>query len=132
MLDQGLWTSLRDGGASTRIVRGDSDDPLLGAVRFSTPQERTIDVVVIAGGWVRAILEGTTAFAFAGTDVAVASASSLVLLKLYAGGPKDAWDIRALLESQDEPDALRADVDERVESMPAECRRLWAQLRKAG
>ena len=132
VLDQGLWTSLRDGGASIRIVRGDPDDPLLGAVRISSPQERTIDVVVIPGGWVRAILENTTTFPFAGTDVAVASASSLVLLKLYAGGPKDAWDIRALLESQDEPDALRADVDERVESMPAECRRLWARLRKAG
>jgi len=130
VLDPGLWTSLRDGGASTRIVRGDPDDPLLGAVRISTPQERTIDIVVIPGGWVRDILEGTTAFAFAGTDVAVASASGLILLKLYAGGAKEAWDIRALLESRDDPNSLRADVDARIESMPAECRRLWAQLRK--
>lgn len=128
VLDPGLWTSLRDGGASTRIVRGDPDDPLLGAVRISTPQERTIDIVLIRGGWVRAILEGTTTFAFAGADVPVASASGLVLLKLYAGGPKDAWDIRALLESHDDLDSLRADVDQQVESMPADCRSLWARL----
>jgi len=130
VLDPGLWTSLRKGGASTRIVRGDPDDPLLRAVRISTPLERTVDIVVILGGRVRDILEGTTTFAFAGTDVTVASAWALILLELYAEGPKDAWDIRALLEAQREPDSLRSDVDARIESMPAECRRLWARLRK--
>ena len=130
VLERDLWTSLRDGGASARILRGDPDDPLLGAVRITSPEDRSIDIVVIPGGWVRTVLGEATTFAFAGTDVPVASASSLILLKLYAGGPKDAWDIRALLESHAEPDTLRAEVDARIGSVPTECRRLWTRLRE--
>lgn len=129
VLDRDLWTSLHDHGASARILRGDPDDPLLGAVRITSPDERSIDIVIVAGSWVRTVLGEANTFAFAATDVPVASASSLILLKLYAGGPKDAWDISALLDSVDDPDSLRAEVDARIESIPAECGQLWARLR---
>jgi hypothetical protein len=52
-----------------------------------------------------------------------------VLLKLHAGGPKDAWDIRALLEVADDPAAVQAGVDRAIDRLPADARHLWARLR---
>ena len=52
-----------------------------------------------------------------------------VLLKLHAGGPKDAWDIRSLLESETAPGVIRAEVDRVVPRLSAESRHLWEKLR---
>ena len=51
------------------------------------------------------------------------------MLKLFAGGPKDAWDIRALLESHEDAKAIQADVDRMVTRLPAEGLILWERLR---
>jgi hypothetical protein len=54
--------------------------------------------------------------------------TGLILLKLYAGGSKDAWDIQALLEAREDSDAVRAEVDRLVDRLPAECSDLWRRL----
>jgi hypothetical protein len=53
----------------------------------------------------------------------------LILLKLHAGGPKDAWDIRSLLEVVAEPQAVVARVDSQVGRLPLDARRLWVRVR---
>lgn len=55
--------------------------------------------------------------------------AGLVLLKLYAGGSKDAWDVHWLLESHEQADAIRAEVDLMVPRLPPECLRLWDRVR---
>jgi hypothetical protein len=51
----------------------------------------------------------------------------LVLLKLHAGGPKDAWDVRSLLDASPDAATLRADVERALPALGAEAGRLWAQ-----
>jgi hypothetical protein len=55
----------------------------------------------------------------------------LVLLKLYAGGPQDLWDIRQLLDASDAPD-LVAQVDAEVGHLDVDARRLWTTVRDSG
>jgi hypothetical protein len=52
-----------------------------------------------------------------------------VLLKLHAGGPKDAWDIRALFEVLDDPAAVQAEVERAIDRLPPDARQLWSRLR---
>jgi hypothetical protein len=49
-------------------------------------------------------------------------------LKLLAGGPKDAWDILALLEVVPSPEIVRGDVETVLPRLPADARGLWARL----
>jgi hypothetical protein len=48
-----------------------------------------------------------------------------VLLKLYAGGAQDAWDIAQLLDASP---AIEAQVEASLVELPAECARLWRQI----
>jgi len=59
--------------------------------------------------------------------IAVPSAADLVLLKLYAAGPQDAWDIAQLLNADDR-EALVGEVAARVGELPEDCRHLWEKL----
>lgn len=59
--------------------------------------------------------------------VAVPTAADIILLKLYAGGPQDAWDIAQLL-ADDDRDAVVREVGERIGELPPDCRRLWESL----
>ncbi len=54
-------------------------------------------------------------------------ASDLILLKLYAGGGQDAWDIEQLLAT-DERGALVAAVDAEVGSLPADAQQRWRRV----
>jgi predicted nucleotidyltransferase len=54
--------------------------------------------------------------------------SDLMLLKLYAGGPHDAWDIDQLLTVDVSGDAAR-DVDDHVGDLPADASALWMKIR---
>jgi hypothetical protein len=58
----------------------------------------------------------------------VVAARDLVLLKLYAGGTQDLWDVRALLELPGR-DELVAHVDEDVADLSADMRARWAGVR---
>ena len=55
----------------------------------------------------------------------VARAADLILLKLYAGGPQDVWDIDQLL---DVDGTLAAEVEAGLRWLPAECASLWRSI----
>src|SRR4051794_1588650 len=106
-----LWEPLKDLGAVFEIQKGDIFDPLAGVVRVSLPRERPVDVVVGKFTWQRKVIErALEAPRSTGEDIPVVRAVDLILLKLYAGGPRDAWDIQQLLVTEDR-ESLIAEVD---------------------
>ncbi|MGH7356491.1 MAG: hypothetical protein ACRELS_18185 [Candidatus Rokuibacteriota bacterium] len=60
-----------------------------------------------------------------GVSVPVVAAADLVLLKLYAGGSQDMWDIEQLLAGPGRA-ALVAGVV--LPALPEDARRLWARI----
>jgi predicted nucleotidyltransferase len=123
-----LWAELKTNGAALRILKGDYDDPLAGSVRLRS-EAQIVDVVVGRYVWQREILDDAERRSIGEVELPVARPAGLVLLKLHAGGPKDAWDIRSLLESHAAPDAIRADVDQVIPRLSADSRQLWEKLR---
>lgn len=79
---------------------------------------RAVDLVIGRGAWQDAILARATPVRIGAAD--------LVLLKLYAGGTQDKWDIEQLLAA-DSGGAVRADVDARLQALPPAARTLWAK-----
>ena len=97
---------------------------------FSFEGDRTVDVVVGRYAWQAEIVESAERMTLGEVAVKVAQPAGLVLLKLYAGGPKDAWDIESLLESHESSDEIKVEVDSSVARLPAECRELWKRLQR--
>jgi hypothetical protein len=97
VLSPDVWAPLQSSEVVVDIRRGDADDPLAGVVGVTERPARGVALVL---------------------------ARDLVLLKLYAGGTQDLWDVRALL---DLPDAgsLASDVDQDLASLPADMRERW-------
>lgn len=121
-LDAALWDDLPNTGADIR--RGDTDDPLAGVIRFRAAGERDVDLVVGRGAWQRDIISRAEAVRIGDIDVPVVTAADLVLLKLYAGGTQDKWDIEQLLAADPAGD-LRAQVVSRLGALPQRSRDLW-------
>jgi hypothetical protein len=88
-----------------------------------------VDVVVGRDAWQQEIIEAADPVSLGDLSVPVARSAGLVLLKLHAGGPKDAWDIRALLEASDDAGAVQNEVERILPRLPADARRLWSRLR---
>lgn len=59
--------------------------------------------------------------------VGVARAADLILLKLFAGGPQDAWDVTQLLAVPDRS-ALVAEVEAALPALPEDARQLWRRV----
>ncbi len=131
VLHGAMWESLESEGASVLLVIGDADDPLAGNVRISRPADRTVDVVVGRHPWQRRIVDESERLSIGEVELKVARPAALVLLKIYAGGPKDAWDALSLLESlgRQDRDAVEAEVDRMTSHLPPDCRRLWERIR---
>ncbi len=131
-LSPGLWTKLEAKGVHVLLLRGDTDDPLAGNVRLSVPEDRIVDVVVGRHVWQQEIVDDAESLSIGEIALPVAKPAGLVLLKLYAGGPKDAWDVRALLEGLDAPNrrAVEDEVGRIVPRLPRECGHLWDRLRE--
>jgi hypothetical protein len=125
VLAAATWEPLRKGGAGVDIQRGDLDDPLGGVVRITAAGQRPIDVVLGKGRWQARSLERADRLP---DGPPVVAARDLVLLKLYAGGTQDLWDVRALLESPDSA-GLIAQVDEDLVDLPADMRARWGDMR---
>jgi hypothetical protein len=117
------WNDLRSRGIAVEIRKGDLSDPLAGVVRCQAPGESPLDVVVGKFAWQARLLE--RAEPLGGTSVV--RAADLILLKLYAGGLQDAWDVQQLL-ARPFRDELIQEVEPRLSDLPARCRGLWAKL----
>ena len=121
------WATLERDGVAVTIRSGSADDPLAGVVRLTTSDEPPIDLIVGRERWQAQALDRATACTIDDLVVPVATPADLVLLKLYAGGPQDAWDILQLLEAVDRA-ALVAEVEAALPDLPEDSRRLWARL----
>jgi len=129
-LDGSYWASLRAGGVEETVHRGDESDPLAGVVRLRAVGETAIDLVVGRARWQTEVIRRATPATLEGVEVRAACPADLILLKLYAGGPQDAWDIGQLLSIGDTA-ALARDVEERLPDLPQDARRLWTRIRAA-
>lgn len=126
-LEPALWAGLGEDEVRIAIRRGDHDDPLAGVVRFDADGERPVDLIVGRGSWQTRILHRAPRLDLGEVVVAVPSAADLVLLKLYAGGPQDAWDIAQLLNGADR-DVVVGEVRERLGELPSDCHHLWEKI----
>jgi hypothetical protein len=126
-LDPRMWDSFESLGVAFRVNRGDLEDPLAGVVRFTASGEGPVDLVVGKSPWQTSIAARAGRARIDDVTLPVARASDLVLLKLYGGGPQDAWDIEQLLDSGDRA-ALVAEVNAAVAALPADARELWSRI----
>lgn len=124
VLDRQFWSALVAGGVAIDVRRGDQDDPLVGVVRASAETERPVDVIVGRHAWQRRAIERARALP---SGERVVRPRDLVLLKLYAGGDQDVWDIRQLLAATDR-NALIAEVEEDLSGLPPQAAALWATI----
>lgn len=129
-LDATWWAPLSETGVKVSPARGDADDPLAGVVRFEAAGERPVDLVVGRHRWQRRVLDRAAPAMIGGTSLPTVLARDLVLLKLFAGGSQDAWDVEQLLAGPDR-EALVAAVAADVGDLPAPCGRLWNRILKA-
>ena len=127
-LEASTWAPLARSGIEIRLRRGDSDDPLAGVVRFTAAGDDPVDLIVGKSRWQVGILDRSREAVVEGTRVPVADAADLIALKLYAGGPQDAWDIEQLLGTAD-GGGLAAAVERMLPDLPDEPRALWARIR---
>lgn len=128
VLRSARWQRLGESGATIEIRHGDIQDPLVGVVRVSRAGERPVDVIVGEGAWQDRILEEASVRQISDVEVPVVNEVGLVLLKLYAGGPQDRWDIEQLLLQTADRTQLERSIGERVSELPARCSRLWERM----
>ena len=127
VLAEGFWVPLRGPDLSVDIRRGDHEDPLAGVVRLEAASDRPVDVIVAKHAW------QSHAIARAERPPGgppVVTPADLVLLKLYAGGSQDLWDVRELLATPG-GETIARQVDEALAAMPSEMRNRWTSLRRA-
>jgi len=127
-LSPAYWESLRAGGVEVNIQRGDADDPLEGVARLTAADQPPVDLVVGKGSWQAGIISRASEAEIEGVAVPVAGRADLVLLKLYAGGPQDAWDIEQLLVGEEQT-SMASELERRLQELPEESRALWRRIR---
>ena len=127
VLDATFWAAL-----AADIERdsrpGDATDPLAGVVRFRAFEERDVDIVVGRGGWNVDVVTHAENDRHHGRDLPTARMEDLILLKLYAGGSQDRWDIEQLLATSDKAAVIGA-VERSLDRLPPDAQRLWRVLR---
>ncbi len=129
-LDPDMWTELRREATRIDIRRGDADDPFRAVIRLDRAGEFPVDVLVGRFSWQRDVIRRAKAVEIGGTKVPVVEAADLILLKLFAGGTQDLWDVRRLLDVVASREAVAREVDTRVEALPRDSRDYWERLRR--
>jgi hypothetical protein len=125
VLAPAFWTPFAEDPVTVAARRGDDDDPLAGVVRLERTGDRPVDVIVGRHGWQADAVARATA---AGGGIPVVQPADLVLLKLYAGGTQDLWDIRELLALPG-GEALTRAVDRALDHLPQFMRDHWDRAR---
>ncbi|MDE0830043.1 MAG: hypothetical protein OSB03_12665 [Vicinamibacterales bacterium] len=127
VLDATFWAAL-----AADIERdsrpGDATDPLAGVIRFRAFEERDVDIVVGRGGWNIDVVTHAENARHHGRGLPTARMEDLILLKLYAGGSQDRWDIEQLLATSDKAAVIGA-VERSLDRLPPDAQRLWRVLR---
>lgn len=128
-LDPRTWAELSAEGAAVEVREGDVEDPLAGVARVQRAGDRPVDIVVGHPGWQEEILRRALSQKIGGVEIPVVLASDLVLLKLFAGGKQDRWDIEQLLAGPDR-EQLIDDVRREIVRLPSRCRKMWKEITK--
>jgi predicted nucleotidyltransferase len=126
-LTESLWAPLRESGGTVAVSKGTWEDPLAGVVRCTRVRERPIDIVIGKFRWQREAIERATSARVGQLDLPVLGAADLILLKLYAGGPQDAWDIQQLLAVEARQELVR-EVEERLGDLRPESAAFWRKV----
>ncbi len=79
------------------------------------------------GAWDTGVLERADRTRYHGRELPAARIDDLILLKLYAGGSQDRWDIEQLLARPDRTAIIDA-VEQALSQLPADAQRLWRTL----
>ena len=127
-LDEDFWDGIRSARIRVQVRRGDPDDPLAGVVRLATIDQDPVDVVVGKGAWQARIFDRARETEIDDISLPLATREDLILLKLFAGGPQDLWDVEQLLAGGDRA-AVSAEVERALPDLPASCREAWARVR---
>ena len=128
-LEPDTWSELAAAAVSIDIRRGDADDPLAGVVRLEATNDRVVDIVVGRARWQADLIARAEPLSIGEVEIPVATAADLVLLKLYAGGPQDRWDVEQLLATE-KREAIVASVEQELRALPGRARRLWREIRR--
>ena len=127
VLDAAFWAAL-DSDIERDIRPGDGTDPLAGVLRFRATGERDIDIVVGRGQWIADVVAQAQIARHHERDLPAARVEDLILLKLYAGGSQDRWDIEQLLAGSDQATLVEA-IERDLTRLPPHAQRLWKVLR---
>lgn len=122
-LSNECWKGLRSAGVTVDIRAGGADDPLAGAVRFRHDGE-VVDLIVGRTGWQSRAVARAEKKKIYSMSLPVVSLSDLILLKLYAGGIQDRWDIQQLLAANRD-ELVHPTVASEIPELPPESRALW-------
>jgi len=120
VLDGGFWEGFPQ---MPEIRLGDGDDPLAGVVRFHDPD---VDVVVGRHRWQAEAVARAEALSVGEQSLPVVRLADLILLKLFAGGYRDALDVRMMLDGAER--ATKEEVDALVRELPPDAQRLWGEV----
>lgn len=126
VLTPDMWSALND--VSVDIRAGDPEDPLAGVVRFVAAGQRDVDLVVGRHEWQRAVLNRAQHVWTGDLTIPVAAISDLILLKLYAGGAQDLWDVEQLLGVAEA--GVAEQVERELTNLPQRCAELWRARRR--
>lgn len=128
LLEEGRWEEVSRSGVSVDVRRGDSEDPLAGVVRFRAEGDRAVDLIIGRSAWQKGVIDRAELFSMGDFVLPVVRPADLILLKLFAGGTQDAWDLEQLLAAGDR-NALTSEVEKRLGELPPECAELWRKIR---
>jgi hypothetical protein len=88
----------------------------------------TFDVVVGRWKWQQRVIERAGPTPWGERSLPTVTTADLILLKLAAGGPQDAWDVGRLLAVA--PESVIPEVEERLPDLQDDARDLWQRIRR--
>lgn len=126
VLERQRWKEIAGDGVIIDIRTGEEDDPMAGVVRFRANKE-TVDLLVGRYGWQSRAVQRAERKSIGPTTLPVVTLADLILLKLFAGGIQDRWDIQQLLAANRDELVLPTIASE-IHELPLESRALWKNL----
>ena len=121
------WTDRVPSANRIEVRPGDAFDPVGGLVRLRSAGMQHVDIILGKWKWMRGVMDRSKPVGVGGLSLPAATRSDLVLLKLDAGGPQDAWDVNALLDG--DPDGtLKSEIEEQLGDLPDHCRTFWQKI----
>jgi len=127
-LDDSTWKDFQDRGFRVDVRRGDADDPLAGVVRI-VGSDTSIDIVVARYKWQQQVIDRSQPMKIGVSTLMIPTAADIILLKLFAGGHADVYDIYRILEIGPRADLID-NIDAAVRSLPDDIRQRWDDVRR--